>query len=127
MTFTSEQLSKLPHHSVQVNEHGKTVSYDGVLMHDVLSQAGAPLDAKLKGPALSCYVLATAKDGYQVVYSLAEFDPAFTDAQVLIADKADGQPLPATQGPWRIVVPQDKKPARSLRMLQSIQVVQLRK
>ena len=122
-----DDLAKLPQRTVTVKDHDKTITYTGVLMHDVLAQAGAPLDAKLRGKALSCYVLATAKDGYAVVYALPEFDPAFTDAQVLIANKADGQPLSDNQGPWRIVVPQDKKPARSLRILQRIEVVQLRK
>lgn len=126
-SFTSDQLAQLPQHTVQVKEHGKSITYSGVSVHDVLAQAGAPLGDKLKGKALSCYVLATARDGYAVVYALPEFDPAFTYAVPLIANKADGQPLSNTQGPWRIVMPQDKKPARSLRMLQSIDVVQLRK
>ena len=127
MTFTAAELSKMPQHTIQVNEHGKTINYSGVLVYDVLSQAGAPMGDKLRGKALSCYVLATAKDGYAVVYALPEFDPSFTNAQPLIADKAEGQALSDTQGPWRIVLPQDKKPARSLRMLQRIEVVQLRK
>jgi hypothetical protein len=51
------------------------------------------------------------------VYTLTELDPAFTDSGILVADKSDGQTLPENQGPFRIVVPHDKKPARSLRML----------
>jgi hypothetical protein len=127
MTFSSDDLAKLPQHAIQVKEHDKSISYTGVLVYDVLAQAGAPTGDKLRGKALSSYVLATAKDGYAVVYALPEFDPQFTDAQPLIATKADGQPLTETQGPYRIVMPQDKKPARSLRMLQRIEVVQLRK
>jgi hypothetical protein len=127
MTFAADDLAKLPQHTIQVKEHDKTISYSGVLICDVLAQAGAPGGDKLRGKALSSYVLATAKDGYAVVYALPEFDPQFTDAQPLIATKADGQPLTETQGPYRIVLPQDKKPARSLRMLQRIEVVQLRK
>jgi DMSO/TMAO reductase YedYZ molybdopterin-dependent catalytic subunit len=45
----------------------------------------------------------------------------------MLADKVNGKPLPETQGPLRIVAPHDKKPARSLRMLQRIDVVSLRK
>lgn len=127
ITFGAGDLAKLPQHTIQVKEHNKTISYTGVLIHDVLLKAGAPMDAQLRGKALSNYVLATARDGYAVVYALPEFDPAFIDAQPLIAGQADGQPLTENQGPWRIVMPQDKKPARSLRMLQRIEVVQLRK
>ena len=127
MTFSADDVAKLAQHTVQVKEHDKTITYTGVLVCDVLAQAGAPSGDKLRGKALSSYVLATAKDGYAVVYALPEFDPQFTDAKPLIATKADGQPLSETQGPYRIVLPQDKKPARSLRMLQRIEVVQLRK
>jgi hypothetical protein len=54
-------------------------------------------------------------------------DAAFTDSRILLADRAKGQPLSEAQGPFRIVVPSDKKPARSLRMLERIDVVQLKK
>jgi len=54
-------------------------------------------------------------------------DAAFTDSEIVLADRAKGEPLNDTQGPLRIVVPSDKKLARSLRMLQRLDVVQLRK
>jgi len=127
ITMTAEDFAKLPRHSVTVAEHGKTAAYEGVLLHDVLERAGAPLGSELKGKALASYVLATGKDGYQVVYTLAELDPAFTDTDILVADKSGGEPLTESQGPFRIVVPHDKKAARSLRMLERIDVVELRK
>jgi hypothetical protein len=59
---------------------------------------------------------------------LAETDPALSESEILLADKSGGQILQAdTQGPFRLVVPHDKKPARSLRMLERIEIVQLRK
>ena len=127
LTLTQEDLAQMPQHEVKEVEHGNTVEYEGVLLHDVLARAGAPLGADLKGKALSTYVLASARDGYEVVYALTEFDSAFTDSDIIVADKSAGQPLNANQGPLRIVVPHDKKPARSLRMLERIDVVQLRK
>jgi DMSO/TMAO reductase YedYZ molybdopterin-dependent catalytic subunit len=42
-----------------------------------------------------------------------------------LADTADGKPLPERQGPLRIVVPQEKKGARWIRMVESIEVVTL--
>lgn len=126
-TFTEEDFAKMPRHHVRANEHGTTVEYDGVLLRDVLEKVGAPLGKELKGKALSTYVLATARDGYAVVYTLTEMDTAFTDSEILLADRVKGQPLNDTQGPFRIVAPSDKKPARSLRMLERIDVVQLRR
>ena len=127
MTLTSEDLAKMPRHTAVLKEHGTEIPFEGVLMHDVLERAGAPFGNDLRGKALSSYVLATAQDGYQVVYTLTEMDPAFVDDEILIADRSGGKPLGEKQGPFRIVVLGEKKPARSLRMLARIQVTQLRK
>ena len=86
--FTADDFAKMPRHHVSVKEHDTTVEYDGVLLHDVLEKAGAPLGKDLKGKALSTYVLATARDGYAVVYTLTEMDAAFTDSGILLADHA---------------------------------------
>jgi hypothetical protein len=125
--FTKDDFAKLPPHSVTVQEHGKTIKYDGILLHDILARAGAPFGEQLRGKALSNYVVATARDGYAVVYTLTEMDSLFSDGDLLLADKANGAPLPDSQGPFRMVAPHDRKPARSLRMLERIEVVQLRK
>jgi hypothetical protein len=121
LTFTASDLAAMPRHTVTANQHGKQVQYEGVYMSDVLAKAGVPFGSELKGKKLSIYVLATAHDGYAVVYTLAEMDPDFTDGDLLIADKVGTQP----EGPFRIIAPHDKKPARSLRMLERIEVVQL--
>ncbi len=81
----------------------------------------------MRGKALASYVLAEAKDGYQVVFSLAELDPVFTESQILLADKADGKPLTGALGPFRLIAPKDKRGARSVRMLTRLDVVLLRK
>lgn len=127
ISLSQTDLAKLPSHTVKAMEHGKEASYEGVLAHDVLSQPGVPLGKDLRGKALSCYVLATGRDGYAVVYSLTEFDTAFQDSDILIADKREGKPLDEKEGPLRMIVPHDKKPARSVRMLERIDIVQLRK
>jgi hypothetical protein len=127
VTLTKMDLAKMPRTSVSWSEHGPAVSYEGVLLYEILKAAGAPLDKQLSGKALAAYVLAEAKDGYQVVFTLAEVDPAFTDDKILLADTANGQPLDDTHGPFRVVVPRDKKGARSIRMLEKLTIVRLRK
>jgi NAD/NADP transhydrogenase beta subunit len=69
------------------------------------------------------YVLAEASDGYRVVYALAELDSDFQDSDVIIADTMNGAPLGEKQGPFKMVAPHDKRPARSIRMLKSITVL----
>ena len=127
MSITPADLKAMPRTTVTVSEEGREVKYDGVLVGEVLKRAGAPLGRDLSGPAVATYVLAKAKDGYQVVFSLPELDPAFTPNDIIIADTIDGKPLFEYQGPFRIVAPHDKRGARSIRMLQSIDVVRLRK
>lgn len=50
-----------------------------------------------------------------------------TDGQYLLADKANGKPLFGENGSFRLVVPKDRRGARSVRMLTTLTVVQLRK
>jgi len=127
LTLTLDDLAHMPRTSVAVDDHGTSITYQGVLLYDVLKRAGAPIDKQLSGKGLASYLLAEARDGYQVVCTLTEIDPAFTDNKLLVADTANGKPLTEEQGPLRLIVPNEKKPARSLRMLERLTVVRLRK
>jgi hypothetical protein len=126
-TLTPDDLAKMPRASVRTKSNGMETLYEGVWLHEVLKSAGVPLGSELRGKALASYVLAEAQDGYQVVFSLAELDPAFVDNEILLADTADGKPLFGAQGRFRLVVPKDKPGGRSVRMLTKLEVVQLRK
>jgi DMSO/TMAO reductase YedYZ molybdopterin-dependent catalytic subunit len=127
LTLTADDLAKMPRASVRTSNNGLETVYEGVWLHEILKRAGVPLGSELRGKALTSYLLVEAKDGYQVVFSLAEVDPSFTDSQMLLADKADGKSLIGSQGPFRLVAAKDKPGARSIRMLTRIEVVQLRK
>lgn len=127
LTLTAADLAAMPRATVTTTNNGIATTYEGVWLADVLKKAGAPLGSGMRGPALSSYVVASASDGYQVVLSLAEVDPEMTDEQFLLADKADGKPLFGENGSFRLVIPKDKRGARSIRMLTSLNVVQLRK
>lgn len=115
----------MPRSKVKAQEHGNEATYEGVALTDLLQKAGAPMGSLLRGKAMASYVLVTAHDGYRVVFALPELDPAFSDAarQIILADTADGKPLSEKAGPVRIVVPQEKKGARWIRMVESIEVV----
>jgi hypothetical protein len=76
-----------------MTNNGIQTAYEGVWISDILKKAGVRFGEALRGPALATYVLASASDGYQVVFSIGELDPAMTDEQFLLADKADGKPL----------------------------------
>ena len=127
LTLTADDLAKMPRASVKTTSSGIETVYEGVWLHEVLKRAGAPQGATLRGKALAGYVLAEAQDGYQVVFSLGELDPAFIDNEILLADTANGKALFGAQGRFRLVVPKDKPGARSVRMLTKLEVEQLRK
>jgi len=127
LSLSSADIKAMPRTTVTVSEEGRDVKYEGVLVGEVLKRAGAPVGHDMTGQAVASYVLARAKDGYQVVFSLPELDPAFTANDIIIADTIDGKPLFDYQGPFRIVAPRDKRGARSIRMLQSLDLVRLRK
>ncbi len=52
----------------------------------------------------------------------AELDPVMTDNRIIVADRMNGKPLDPKEGPFKIVVPGDKRPARWIRMLTALQV-----
>jgi DMSO/TMAO reductase YedYZ molybdopterin-dependent catalytic subunit len=124
LTFNESALAGLPRGSITAGAHDEKPSrWEGVALVELLRRAGAPLDRQLRGRAMSQFVRVTAADGYQVVFSLAELDPAFGDRKVLLVDRQDGHPLSGKDGPLRLVVAGDKRPARWVREVETIDVV----
>ena len=127
LSLSAADLKSMPRTTATLESHGTTSTYEGVLLGDVLKRAGAPLGHDLMGKAVASYVLITAADGYQALFALPELDPDFSDSQIVLADTVDGHPLTDTLGPFRVVAPHDKRAARSIRMVQRIDIVRLRK
>lgn len=55
----------------------------------------------------------SSSEGYEVVFSLGELDPSFTNRVIILADSKDEKPLADGVGPFRLVIPDENKPARS--------------
>jgi hypothetical protein len=128
LSLTADDLAKMPRETASVpGPNGTKLVYEGVTLLAVLQKAGAPFGKQLRGKVLSTYVLAKAQDGYQVIFTLGELDPDFGNETILLADKRDGKPLAEKQGPFRLVCPNDHEGARSIRMLQTLEVVRLAK
>lgn len=129
LSLSLADITALPHKTVKVtNPHDhKDEVYEGVPLADLLKLAGTLHGDQLRGAAMATYVVIEAADGYRVVFSLAELDPGVQDSNVLVADKLDGHTLDDKVGPLRIVAPLDKRPARWIRMVQTIRVVSVPK
>jgi hypothetical protein len=123
ITVSAETLAGLPRVKVEAKEHDNPMAtYDGVALGAILERAGLPRGEKLRGKALRAILVITAADNYQVIFTLADTDPAFTDRQIILADKKDGEPLPEKEGPFRIIAPSEKRPARWIRNVKTIAI-----
>ncbi|MFY9740638.1 MAG: carboxypeptidase regulatory-like domain-containing protein [Candidatus Sulfotelmatobacter sp.] len=111
----------LPHVTLKVhNGHTNAdETYSGVPLATLLARIDAPMGSDLRAKAMTSYLVATGSDGYSVVLSVAEVDPGFRDSQAIVADSRDGQPL-GKNGPFQLIVPGDKRPARWVHNLVSI-------
>lgn len=124
LTLTAADLKSMPRAVLHVtNPHeNKTEAYEGVLLEELLRRAGVPQGEQLRGKLMTAYVIAEAEDGYKAVFAQAELDSGMTNSEVLVADTVDGGPIDSKRGPFRLVAPHDKRPARWVRMLKSITV-----
>jgi DMSO/TMAO reductase YedYZ molybdopterin-dependent catalytic subunit len=119
-------IAALPHQTIRVtDEKGTQVEYGGVPVAEILEKVGAPLGKKMKGPNMALGVIASAPDGYRVLFALTEFDPAFSDRVIILADRRDGKALDSHEGPLRFVVPGDKRHARWIRGVTTLEVVRV--
>ena len=118
-------LKGMPRKTLRVeNPHSKkTEVYEGVLVEDLLQRAGVPQGEQLRGAAMATYVLVEAADNYRVIFSLAEFNSSFQDSEIIIADTMDGAPIPGALGPFRLIAPHEKRPARWVERVKSLTVI----
>ena len=117
-------LKAMPHLTITIHNSPSNAdeSYSGVRLSDLMAKLGAPLGGSLRGKALAHYIVANGSDGYQTVLAIAEVDPEFHPGEVLVADAMDGKALDAHSGPLKLVVTEDKLPARSVRNLVPIEL-----
>ncbi len=125
-TLTGADIAKLPHAHVTLEHMGVTSDFSGPLLSDLLRDVGAPMGVRLHGAGVNDVVFITAADKYRVVLSLGEVDPSFhKGAKVILADQADGKPLPLKEGPYRLIIDGDLKPSRAAYSVVAIELKHL--
>jgi hypothetical protein len=121
--LSKSDIESLPHVSVSTHDADKPATFEGVTLKSVLEKAGVEFGHAMRGKRLASCLLVEAADGYRAVIALPEVDPEFTDKQVVLAFSQDGKPLDAKAGPYRVVIPDEKRMARWVRQVTTLKIV----
>lgn len=112
--LTPQSLAALPvaerEVAFETSKGPATRRYKGVLLWDVL-QANKALDGLKPAEQLKKTFLVSARDGYQIAFSVGEIHPDFGNLPLLLVSAVDGKAL---DGGWRLVAPGDKRGARAV-------------
>jgi hypothetical protein len=123
IVLARSDIESLPH--VKVTTHGSEndATFEGVALKTVLEKAGVEFGHAMRGKRLASCLLVEAADGYSAVIALPEIDPDFTDKQIVLVFLQNGKPLDAKAGPYRIVIPDEKRMARWVRQVTTLKIV----
>jgi len=123
ISLTASDLKALPRTEIDVKERdGTTAKVAGVEVLHLLEKVDTAQGDQLRGDWLRAFVTVDAADGYRAVFALPEFDPAYTDQKIILVDSRNGEPLNEKQGPFQIVIPDEKRRSRWVRMVAEIRV-----
>lgn len=125
LDLTEAEFAKLKMTEVEASDQSGPHRYRGVAIHDLLLLVGAPPGEKLRRPTLCLVARVRGADGLVCAFALAEFEEGFTDRTIILASQADGAPLSADLGPWRVVAPKDTRNARWVRQVVSVEVISI--
>ena len=125
--ISASELQKLPRAEVWTADplcSGKEIVYSGTPFAEVLKAGGLPPGSGMGGirEIVTMTVVIEAADGHRAVFSLAELYPDFLDRVTLLADTKDKQPLPISEGPFRIIVPSEKRRGRWVCQVKAVTV-----
>jgi hypothetical protein len=123
--LTRADIEALSHSKVTTGAGDTSITFEGATLHAVLEKAGISLGESMRGKRLASCLLVEAADGYRVVIALPEIDPAFTDKQIVLAFLKNGKPLDDEEGPFRIVIPDEKRMARWVRQVTTLKIVEV--
>jgi len=117
------EIKNMPHVEVSRKDRDqRNHRYSGVLLSELLFRSGLAFADSTRKENLTKYIVIEAIDGYEVMFSLAEIDPEVSNQLIILADSMDGEELPSNDGAVRVIVPNDKKPARCIKQVTAIKI-----
>ena len=117
-------IVKLPQHTVKTADHGTPVTFEGVLLKDVLARVDLPMGDAFRKTVAAFYLVVEAADGYRAVFAWAELDPSFMDKPLYLVTHRDGKPLSSNDGPLELVAPGEKRASRWVKQVISLTIRQ---
>lgn len=121
LLINAATLAGLPRFTITAtDENGHTNAYTGVSLLALIDRAGAPAGEPVRGLAMMSYIVVSAGDGYHVIFSLPELDASFHRRLVMISDQRDGAPFDSREGPYRLIVPGERRDARWVRAVTAV-------
>jgi hypothetical protein len=121
--LSRSDLEGLPH--VKVSSGSGGAIFEGVDLRAALEKGGVEFGRSMKGKRMASCLLVEAADGYKVVIALPEIDPAFNDKQFVLAFLKDGKAMDESEGPYRLVIPDEKRMARWVRQVTRLKIVEV--
>jgi fructose-specific component phosphotransferase system IIB-like protein len=115
--LSAEKLHALTRTQFEATAHDKTHRFEGTDLREVLRAAGMDAPAQTRGALLRRVITAHAADGYIVAFTWAEIDPSIGGKKVYLVDRQEGAVLGPDEGPLRLVVPAESRPARWARQV----------
>ena len=124
VVLSAADLASLRRRELRIltEDSSDSASVSGVALWDVIQKAGVPPRQASGRQRATMTVQLRGADGQTAVFALVEIDPGFSRREVLVADKRNGKPLDAVEGPWRVFAPDELRHARWIRGLVSIKV-----
>jgi hypothetical protein len=117
------EIGALPRTIVMTGGPQTQTKFEGVGLKLLLEKAGVEFGESLRGKRLASCLVVEAADGYRVVMALPELDPAFNEKEVLLAFLQDGKALDDKQGPYRLVIPNEKRMVRWVKQVTTLRIV----
>lgn len=133
VVLVAAQLETLGSEEILLGEGERAARYRGVrldLLLRSLGLVGGPDGTQAspaeKRPGWRRVVITTATDGFYAVFSTGELLPELGSTRAYICWEREGAPLPPSEGPWRMLVPTDRRGSRAARKLTAIDVRDVR-